>query len=117
MEEFKAKVFNEYVEVRAIHPQRTAPLVEPSKVFVNRRNALDPRDAAAQRPCRTAVSAMPRPRTSGENAMKRAFITGGTGFYSMNRARQVLGWKPRVPSREGAKPTFDWFTKRTVGLS
>jgi len=30
----------------------------------------------------------------------------------ITRAREVLGWEPRVPVREGLKRTLDWFAKR-----
>ena len=31
----------------------------------------------------------------------------------ITRAREVLGWEPRVPAMEGLKLTFDWFAGRT----
>src|SRR5918992_1418356 len=31
----------------------------------------------------------------------------------ISRAREVLGWEPRVPPREGLKKTFDWFAGRS----
>jgi dTDP-glucose 4,6-dehydratase len=33
----------------------------------------------------------------------------------ITRAREVLGWEPRVPAREGLKLTFDWFTEQAKG--
>jgi dTDP-glucose 4,6-dehydratase len=30
----------------------------------------------------------------------------------ISRAREVLGWEPRVPAEEGLKLTFDWFAPR-----
>jgi dTDP-glucose 4,6-dehydratase len=32
----------------------------------------------------------------------------------ISRAREVLGWEPRVPPREGLKKTFDWFAERRM---
>jgi dTDP-glucose 4,6-dehydratase len=31
----------------------------------------------------------------------------------ISRAREVLGWEPRVCAREGLKKTFDWFAGRS----
>ena len=31
----------------------------------------------------------------------------------IGRAKEVLGWKPRVPAEEGIKKTLDWFARRT----
>ncbi len=31
----------------------------------------------------------------------------------ISRAREVLGWEPRVPAREGLKTTMDWFAQRS----
>ena len=33
----------------------------------------------------------------------------------ITRAREVLGWEPQVPAREGLKRTFDWFAERAKG--
>jgi dTDP-glucose 4,6-dehydratase len=33
----------------------------------------------------------------------------------ITRAREVLGWEPRVPAREGLKLTFDWFAEQAKG--
>lgn len=30
----------------------------------------------------------------------------------LNRAREVLGWDPRVSTREGLSRTINWFAKR-----
>jgi nucleoside-diphosphate-sugar epimerase len=30
----------------------------------------------------------------------------------ITRAREALGWEPRVPVREGLKRTLDWFAER-----
>jgi nucleoside-diphosphate-sugar epimerase len=30
---------------------------------------------------------------------------------NITRAREALGWEPRVPAREGLKRTIEWFTK------
>jgi dTDP-glucose 4,6-dehydratase len=32
----------------------------------------------------------------------------------ITRAREVLGWEPRVPPREGLKKTFEWFARRRM---
>jgi dTDP-glucose 4,6-dehydratase len=32
----------------------------------------------------------------------------------ISRAREVLGWEPRLPPREGLKKTFDWFAERRM---
>ncbi len=32
----------------------------------------------------------------------------------ISRAREVLGWEPRVPAREGLRRTFEWFAGRRV---
>jgi dTDP-glucose 4,6-dehydratase len=34
----------------------------------------------------------------------------------ITRAREVLGWEPRVPAREGLKKTLDWFAARAEGV-
>jgi nucleoside-diphosphate-sugar epimerase len=31
----------------------------------------------------------------------------------IGRAKEVLGWKPRVPGEEGLKKTLDWFAGRS----
>ena len=31
----------------------------------------------------------------------------------IGRAKEVLGWEPRVPAEEGLKKTLGWFAKRT----
>ena len=33
----------------------------------------------------------------------------------ITRAREVLGWEPRVPAREGLKKTLEWFAARAQG--
>jgi nucleoside-diphosphate-sugar epimerase len=30
----------------------------------------------------------------------------------IRRAREVLGWEPRVPAEEGLRATFEWFSER-----
>ena len=30
----------------------------------------------------------------------------------ISRAKEILGWEPRVPAREGLKRTLDWFAGR-----
>jgi dTDP-glucose 4,6-dehydratase len=32
----------------------------------------------------------------------------------ISRAREVLGWEPRVPAREGLKKTFEWFAEQRM---
>jgi dTDP-glucose 4,6-dehydratase len=31
----------------------------------------------------------------------------------LTRAKEILGWEPRVPVREGFKKTLEWFAKRS----
>ena len=31
----------------------------------------------------------------------------------ISRAREVLGWEPRVPAREGLQKTLSWFSRRS----
>jgi dTDP-glucose 4,6-dehydratase len=31
----------------------------------------------------------------------------------IGRAKEVFGWEPRVPAREGLKKTFEWFAGRS----
>jgi len=33
----------------------------------------------------------------------------------ISRAREALGWEPRVAAQEGLKPTLEWFAGREVG--
>jgi dTDP-glucose 4,6-dehydratase len=35
----------------------------------------------------------------------------------ISRAREILGWEPHVPAREGLKKTFDWFAGRILEIS
>ena len=30
----------------------------------------------------------------------------------ITRAKEILGWEPRIPAREGLKLTFEWFGQR-----
>jgi nucleoside-diphosphate-sugar epimerase len=34
------------------------------------------------------------------------------GCPDITRARETLGWEPRVPAKEGLKLTFEWFAQR-----
>jgi dTDP-glucose 4,6-dehydratase len=36
---------------------------------------------------------------------------------NISRAREVLGWEPRVPAREGLKKTFEWFAVHVLEIS
>ena len=31
----------------------------------------------------------------------------------ISRAKEVLGWEPRIPAREGLKRTLEWFAGRS----
>ena len=35
----------------------------------------------------------------------------------ISRAREALGWEPRVPAREGLGITLEWFARRLEGVS
>ena len=108
-------------EMSVIKRQGIAVLTEVSRVLVDGRNALDIRAAVAQRvaqrPCCTTVSDESRPKAGDANTNNRVFVTGSAGFLRMNRDRKIPSWKLRVPAREGLRPTFDWVTERTAGLS
>ena len=32
----------------------------------------------------------------------------------ITRAREALGWEPRVPAREGLQKTLSWFAQRSA---
>jgi dTDP-glucose 4,6-dehydratase len=34
----------------------------------------------------------------------------------IRRAKETLGWEPRVPAREGLRRTLEWFAERLAGL-
>ncbi len=113
----KVGVETKRAEMSVIKRQGIAVLTEVSRVLLDGRNALDIRAAVAQRSCCTTVSDESRPKADGGNTNNRVFVTGSAGFLRMNRDRKIPSWKPRVPAREGLRPTFDWITERTAGLS
>jgi dTDP-glucose 4,6-dehydratase len=73
----------------------------------------------------------PREHTVGEIAQKVTELCGGSGKIvlgplaeddpkrrcpDISRAREVLGWEPRVAAREGLKRTVEWFAASSERL-
>lgn len=56
---------------------------------------------------------------AGKRIVKRHDLSKPQGVRGRNsdntRLRQVLGWEPRTPLREGLRPTFQWVQERLEG--
>jgi hypothetical protein len=117
VEGFKVGSETQWAEMGATKRQGLATLTKVFESLVEGHNALNLRDAAAQRSCYTKVSNTSGPRIGGGNAKKRAFETGDAGFTRMDRACKIPIWNTRGPASEDLGSTFDRVAERTAGLS